>query len=105
MNLRKKIYLAIGSASLVLLLLLLGFYFFVVIDDFRELERRGVQEHVFRALASIQGDVGALNGIAGEWAVRDDTYEYMLSGPIPVDRRSGWIGRVRAGLVRFRRGR
>lgn len=87
MSLRKKTLLIIALAGAVLVTVLYIGTQTILISGFLRLESDKAYENLDRVLAALQDEIGSLEREANDWAVWDDTYDFMTAD------KSGYIRR------------
>jgi two-component system sensor histidine kinase/response regulator len=77
MNLRKKTALIVGASLGALLIFLFTVSSTILHNSFDGLEERTSRENVQRAVDALAFDLSALQGETADWAVWDETYEFI----------------------------
>ncbi len=77
MTLRRRILLIIGVTLVALILGLYKVSSSILLNDFSRLERRDVVRDVKWSKSAMANELADLNGKAGDWAARDDTYQFI----------------------------
>ena len=77
MNLRIKVFLIVGGVLCALFFSVYNIFSRVLIEDFRDLERRFVERNVSRAIDAFTNRLDDLNVKVADWAQWDDTYEFV----------------------------
>ena len=80
MQLRKKTILIFGITLLCLIAILYTTSQFILIESFKQLEEQDAKKNIERARDALFDDVNRLNSISGDYASRDDTYNYVQDG-------------------------
>jgi PAS domain S-box-containing protein len=77
MTLRRRIFLIIGVTLVALILGLYKVSSSILLNDFSRLERRDVVRDVKWSKSAMANELADLSGKAGDWAARDDTYQFI----------------------------
>lgn len=77
MTLRNKTLLIIGTTLITLLGSLELLSQTILLNSFIKLEEQGVYQNVERARAALFNQFTALDSIASDWALWDDSYTFM----------------------------
>jgi len=78
MSLRKKTLIIVGLTLVCLIAILYAVSRFILLDSFSQLERRLVQNNVYRVKASLDYDLATLSRTTNDWAAWDDTYAFIV---------------------------
>lgn len=77
MNLRIKVFLAVGSAFLVLFFAVYSILSNILLQEFRDIEQRSVTENVHRVHDAFQNKIEELGVKVSDWGQWDDTYKFV----------------------------
>lgn len=77
MNIRVKVFLAVGSAFLVLFFVVYSVLTRVLLEEFRDVERQYVKENIHRAHDALQNKIDELGIKVSDWGQWDDTYQFV----------------------------
>jgi diguanylate cyclase (GGDEF)-like protein/PAS domain S-box-containing protein len=78
MSLRKKVIFGITVSVLLLIAMLSFFLHWHLTEKFLEIEDQDIHANIERAMKVLEYEVAVLNEIVEDWAVWDDTYEYIV---------------------------
>lgn len=76
MNLRVKVFLAVGGAFLVLFFAVYNILSYILLREFREVEQQDAKENVQRVADALQNKIDDLGIKVSDWGQWDDTYGY-----------------------------
>ena len=79
MTVRMKSFLVIGTTLVTLIMALYFILSALLLDRFSRIEVSDAQQNLNRAQAAISGELRQLEGLASDWAVWDDTYQFILN--------------------------
>jgi PAS domain S-box-containing protein len=85
LNIRKKAITIVGTIVMVLVAVLTSISYVVVTGRFSRIENKEIKDHVFSVRNEFSNTLTTLEGLAGEWALLDDTYQFIK------DRNQGFV--------------
>ena len=77
---RKRILLVIGLTLAGMLAIIVVVTRVIIVDRFEDLQTSFLKQDVGRFLSAITDDLEAMNGVVGDWAEWDETYEFSRDG-------------------------
>lgn len=77
MNIRKKAITIVGTIVMVLVVVLTTMSYIVVTSRFSRMETKGIEDQVFRVRNEFNNTITTLEGIAGDWASLNETYQFI----------------------------
>jgi len=77
MNLRRKTFLIVTVALIIMTLVVYAGAQLILLDNYEALEKQRAEVNVKRCLSALSNELSELGSTAGDWAAWDDTYAFI----------------------------